>query len=471
MIQNRTYRKAFIFADALAAALSWIAFFIYRKFFIESELYGVPVPVTPTFKFYSGVIFSVCFWFLLHYSTGYYKNVLRKSILENFIATISTSFIGVVFIFFTLILDDTIGSYRNYYESFFVLFGLQTALTFTSRIIITNYVHGLIRKGKIVFKSLLIGHPDKINQSVAELEEKNPTHGRRFIGVIPVTANSYQPTEKFEVLGSIDDIHTTVVNRKIDDVLVILDEADIETYRKIITLLNHASFELFVNAELYPLVKGKIELNSVFREPFFKVSRDFMPSWQILVKQFIDVFGSLLGLILSIPFVILIMIIIKATSKGPVIYSHERIGQYGRPFKIYKFRSMYSDAETDGPQLASKGDPRITKIGRFMRRLRIDEIPNFYNVLRGDMSLVGPRPERKFYIDQIVQIAPKYNQLLQVKPGVTSLGQVKYGYAENVDEMVRRMKYDLLYLENMSIYTDIQIMARTLIILFKGRGV
>ena len=171
------------------------------------------------------------------------------------------------------------------------------------------------------------------------------------------------------------------------------------------------------------------------------------------------------------PLSLTLIVAIKTTSEGPVIYSQERIGKFGKPFRIFKFRSMFKNAEAQGPQLATKNDTRITKIGRFMRRLRLDEIPNFMNVLKGDMSLVGPRPERKFYINQIVKKAPEYKRLLQVKPGVTSLGQVKYGYAENIDEMIRRMRYDLLYIENMSLYVDFQILIRTIIIILKGSGI
>ena len=163
-------------------------------------------------------------------------------------------------------------------------------------------------------------------------------------------------------------------------------------------------------------------------------------------------------------------LIIKLTSKGPVFYSHERIGLHGKPFTMHKFRSMYQDAETNGPQLSSENDPRITPLGRFMRQVRLDEIPQFWNVLIGDMSLVGYRPERQYYIDQIMKEAPHYRLLFKIKPGITSWGQVKFGYAENVKEMIQRLKYDILYLENMSLATDFKIMIYTILIVMLGRG-
>jgi exopolysaccharide biosynthesis polyprenyl glycosylphosphotransferase len=195
-----------------------------------------------------------------------------------------------------------------------------------------------------------------------------------------------------------------------------------------------------------------------------------MPPWQQTIKRLIDITASLFVLIVFSPVYIIVGLIVKFTTPGPIIFAQERIGIHGKPFNIYKFRSMYIDAEKHGPALSSERDPRITKFGRFMRKTRLDEIPQFFNVLIGDMSLVGPRPERQFYIDKIVEKASHYNHLLKVRPGITSWGQVKYGYAENVDQMVERLKYDILYIENMSLYVDIKILIYTVLIVLKGSG-
>ena len=195
-----------------------------------------------------------------------------------------------------------------------------------------------------------------------------------------------------------------------------------------------------------------------------------MPEWQYSLKRIFDIVISLVAMILLSPVYVVTAIIVKATSPGPVFYAQERIGHLGRPFKMHKFRSMYVDAEQAGPALSKDNDPRITPFGRFMRKVRLDEIPQFYNVLRGTMSLVGPRPERQCYIDQIVKRAPEYLLLQRVKPGITSWGQVRYGYASNVDEMVERLRYDLLYLDNMSLTTDLKILLYTVIIIIQGRG-
>jgi exopolysaccharide biosynthesis polyprenyl glycosylphosphotransferase len=239
----------------------------------------------------------------------------------------------------------------------------------------------------------------------------------------------------------------------------------------IINKLVNVDVEIKAIPSLYDILTGRVRMSSILGTPLISVSHNPMPAWQQNVKTFLDRLIAAFALLISLPLCVFLAIGIKLTSKGPVFYSHERVGKYGKPFKIYKFRSMYVNAEKDGPELSSKSDDRITSFGRFMRRSRFDEIPNFLNVLKGDMALVGPRPERKHYIEQIIRTAPHYLHLLKVKPGITSWGQVKFGYAENVDQMIQRLKYDLIYLDNMSLFVDFKIIIYTVLIIIKRKGI
>lgn len=201
----------------------------------------------------------------------------------------------------------------------------------------------------------------------------------------------------------------------------------------------------------------------------FTIKEGFDKSTRFIKRAF-DICFSLFVMVLGLPLLILLMVITKLTSRGPVFYKQQRIGINEQPFDIYKFRSMYVDAEKSGPQLSRDDDPRITKWGRIMRKTRLDELPQFWNVLRGDMSIVGPRPERQHFIQQILAKAPGYKLLLSIKPGITSIGQVNYGYAEDVDQMCQRMLFDLRYFNEVNIMTDIQIILQTVKVMFQGKG-
>lgn len=465
------FKKLYIFSDLIAAAIVWTLFYIYRKVIIESYIFESPIPLQLGIKFLISILLIPIFWLLIYYFTGYYNNIPRKTRLEDVVNTLIHSVIGVSLLFFIVILDDTIASYKTYYQSLFVLFLLQFFIVLAFRLLITSSVIHQKIKGKIWFRTLFVGRAEMVFQLWKELNTKYIGHGHIVLGYIPVNNGENIEFSEMPELGTINDLHEIIIEQNIDDVIIVLNESDGNILKMVMKSINSSNVIVKVNPELYSLVKGNINISSLFQYPLIQINNYLLSPVQVAVKKAIDIFISIVGIVLSLPICVVLCILIKLTSKGSILYSHERIGRFGKPFYLYKFRSMYSNAEENGPQLATKNDIRITSIGKFMRRLRLDEIPNLINVLKGDMSLVGPRPERRFYIDQIVELAPEYKQLLKVKPGVTSWGQVKYGYAENVNEMIRRMRYDLLYIENISIYVDIQILARTIIIVFQGKGV
>jgi exopolysaccharide biosynthesis polyprenyl glycosylphosphotransferase len=210
--------------------------------------------------------------------------------------------------------------------------------------------------------------------------------------------------------------------------------------------------------------------NRRFYFPLIKVSPQLMPLWQQKIKRVMDIVISLLAIIILSPVFLITAICVRLTSKGPVLFRQQRIGMNGKPFQMVKFRTMYLNAEKNGPQLSSKDDPRITGFGKLLRKVRLDEIPQLFTVFTGTMSLVGPRPEREYYIDQIVEKAPHYLGLLKVKPGLTSWGQIKYGYAENISQMVERLRYDMDYIEKMSIMTDLKVLIHTIFVILQASG-
>ena len=457
--------------DYLTAILSWTLFFTYRKVFIESLKYGEELHFEINRTFIVGIIAIPIFWVLLYYLSGRYKDIYRKSRLKELWNTFFTSLIGVLIIFFALILDDEIVSYRNYYSSFSILLTLHFVLTYIPRVFITTNTAHKIQNRKIGFKTLMIGSNEKALKLYNELNDSPKSAGYQFIGFISVfDKDEYLLGTKLEHLGSIDTLSDIVNSEGVEEVIIAIETSEQELLGQIINKISNYKIIVKIIPSMYDIITGRARISSLFGEPLITIKHELMPVWQANIKRLADLFGSIVAIILLTPLYLIATIGVKLSSKGPIFYGQERIGRYGKPFKIYKFRSMVQNAESNGPALSSDNDPRITKFGKFMRKSRLDELPQFYNVIIGDMSLVGPRPERQFFIDKITEIAPHYIHLLKVRPGITSWGQVKFGYAENVDEMVERLKYDIIYLENMSLYIDLKIIIYTVKIIFKLEG-
>ncbi|MCL1850846.1 MAG: sugar transferase [Bacteroidetes bacterium] len=471
---NKT-RKLFFYVlfDILSAIVTWFIFFIYRKYNVDhsiSEHF-----ITSVFhdsKLYIGMLALPAYWCFLHTFIGAYTNPFRKSRLRELEITILTTFFGTLIFFFAFILDDMVTRPFDYVKYFVILLFLQFLFTYVPRVLMTTFTINRINSGKIGFKTLIIGSDVVALNIYQNIIKQTPYVEKYFLGYIQVPEEHDESiAAKLPCLGTLSDLASIVKEYQIKELVIAIQNGKRKLLETIITSIgDNRDLMLKIIPQSQDFLIGNVKISAILQEPLISISTSDLPVWQHFIKRFMDVTFSMFAMLVLLPLYLFCIIGIKLTSKGPIFYLQERIGLNGKPFQIIKFRSMITNAETGTPLLSTKDDPRITKFGHFMRKTRMDEIPQFANVLLGDMSLVGPRPERQYYIDQLVKVAPHYKLLLKVKPGMTSWGQVKFGYAENIDEMVERLKWDILYLDNMSLQTDIKILIYTALIVLKGKG-
>lgn len=470
-MNKKLHRATYILADYFAAAVSWMLFFIYRKYLVNPDLFSRPELVYNDPNLYLGILVIPLFWLILFVIAGSYRKIYRKSRIKEITQSFSTVFIGVVIIFFTLLLDDVVPSYRSYFESFLVLFGLQFVITSTLRLIITTRTVKKIHRKIIGFNTIIVGSNHNAVALFDQLDKQFPSSGNKFVGFVNAkNYDTYLLAEHLPHLGHYKDLPRLVEELKVEEVVIAIERSETQLVEKILTQIEDTDVIIKIIPGMQDYLLGSVKTTSIFSEPLIQISPYMMPPWQESIKRLIDLLASSLAVVVLSPVYLFLWAGVKLTSKGPAFYLQERIGLHGKTFMIPKFRSMKVGAEKGTPQLSSSNDSRITSFGKFMRKVRLDELPQFFTVIKGDMSLVGYRPERQFFIDQIVKRAPHYRLLFKVKPGITSWGQVKFGYASNVDEMVQRLKYDILYVENMSLAMDFKIMFYTALIIVQGRG-
>lgn len=468
-MKNKGIIFSYVAADWIAAGCSWASLYFLRKKF-ESVKYGYDLGIHTDHNFFAALAFIPLAWICFYAMWGMYSDVLRRHRLREIGQVLATSLIGNIVIFFLFLLDDELPNYHYYYTTFGFLLLLHLGLTLTLRLIITSRTVKKIQSRKWGFPTIIVGGNARALQLVDEINALKKSPGFLFKGYLKINGADEQLSASLPLFGKYPTLPNIIEEHQIEEVILSIESGDHKELENILALLENYNVRINIIPDTFDILSGNVKMTSIFGVPLIRLNTLLMPSWQFSIKRILDVVLSAIALVVLTPILIIISVLVKVTSTGPVFFLQERIGRNGVPFQIIKFRSMRTDAEKAGPQLSSTNDSRITKLGKFLRKTRLDELPQFWNVLAGDMALVGPRPERQFYIDQISKINPHYHKLHRIRPGITSWGQVKYGYAENVDQMVQRLRYDLLYLENMSLAMDIKILFYTVVIVLKGSG-
>lgn len=459
---------AYVVGDVVAAALAYTWLYDYRKSVAEPARFGIsPLEWDAFFPF--GLALTAMLWVGTMAMVGLYQGVLRKSRLTELARLLQVGGAFVLGYFLLFMLDDYVKNYHNYWGSIQRFAGGLLGASMVVRLVLGSQIRWRITQKKILFPTLLIGQRDLLEQHQAKLQTHAASSGEVLAGwMSPSASTSESRCCDLPYLGPSSEVAHWAERLAIEDVVIALPPDQHQLLTPLLLDLEQLRVRIFMVPDTYGILSGMVGLDE-HGVPLMEWHHEPMDAWQRNSKRAVDLVLSFAALVALIP-VFAVVALAVATTRGPVFFTQERLGRSGRVFRIVKFRTMRVDAEAQGPQLSSEDDPRITPVGRILRKYRLDELPQFWNVLVGDMSIVGPRPERAHFASQILERAPQYRHVYKVRPGITSWGMVRYGYASTVDEMVRRMEFDLLYIENMSWRNDLKVLVYTVWTVVKGRG-
>lgn len=408
--------------DFLSAELVWLCFLLFRWLVYEGKVFSVTTVLIPAFDFYYPLILYPIGCLTIYYLSGYYLRVYRKKLSQELLATFISSVVITLAAFFVIVIDDQVEDYHRYVVSLGILWALQFSISYVFRLSLT----------------LLL----------------------RRHATPPATITVHSEAEVADLKASKGDL-----------VIIDLDpKEDENALYRIIHRIYPLDVEIAVVPKLYDMLTGAAKIPEISSNPLVMITQHRATDSELCIKRAFDIVVAVLTIVLLSPLYILLWILVYCSSKGSAFYSQQRIGLHGKPFAIYKFRTMIQHAEDDVPQLSTDDDPRVTKVGKFMRRYRLDELPQMWNIIKGDMSVVGPRPEREFFINQIVEQAPYYCLLYKIRPGLTSWGPIRVGYTDTLQKMIDRLNYDIVYMENMSLRLDLKILFYTIGVIVDGKG-
>lgn len=471
-IEKRQQAKCII-ADLSALIVAILLFNILRyEWFIENVGEWSLTSFLTCRSVLLGLIVFPIMMLVIYALSGAYYNVMTRSRLDELVNTIFTTAIGSIIIYFTILIDDIVDEKATIYEMLGSLWLVITLFVGSERMVVTSLLIKRVRNHKLGYNTLIVGVTQSAVNMVNKISNLPKVQGMNIIGYVnPTDEAPTSPDIKLPVYA-IEDIKQVIEDNNVVNLIVMPHRDGLHATMRLINRLFPLGKSIYISPLLMHVISGKSSFGNVSGEPLIDVSRpDISPS-TASCKRAADIVVSFLSLIILSPIFIAIAAAIKLKSpRGKVFYKQERVGYRKKRFNIIKFRTMYPDAEDNGPALSSSDDPRITPLGRFLRKYRIDELPQFWNVLKGEMSIVGPRPERDYYIKQIVEQVPYYTLIHNVRPGITSWGMVKYGYASTVEQMIERLQYDLVYIENISFGVDIKIILYTVRTVFTGKGV
>jgi exopolysaccharide biosynthesis polyprenyl glycosylphosphotransferase len=472
-MEKKSQLIKYIVSDFLAAALAWFVFNVIRYYLIAQYQGFVDLWHFMQFKHVvRGQIIIPFAWLILHYYSGYYNKPLEKSRLSEFFTTFQIVLLGTIVIFFTVLLKNLPESFQIYYEQFSYLFLLSFVFTYLGRLVITLQAAHKIQKREWTVKAVILGNGSKAEEIKRELDKPSDALGYTIQGFINVDSVSKNNNDiHLPTIGNLDALGEVIKKYDIEELIIALDSSDNDQLLPLLYSLYEHKLPIKLPLSYSKLLTGGMKIKTIVGLPLVDVTANNFSEAEKNIKFTLDKLISLLVLIFLSPVYIYLMIRVKLDSPGSIFLKQERIGYRGKPFMIYKFRTMRNDAEKEGPSLSSINDERVTTYGKQMRKYRLDELPQFWNILKGDMSLIGPRPERKYYIDKIVKEAPYYYLLHNVRPGITSWGMVRFGYASDIKQMIERMQYDILYYENMSLGLDLKILIYTVKTILTGKGI